>query len=141
MKFPMVIIMFEGSQYRKKWLVSPADLESMYIHFKGKKYIPLWCNGKESGTDSCDERPRKKQKKSKDKDTHTKEVSEQEEEPESVKSMEASGLAPSIGYGQGLLCLECMTVTVSPLMHLCSQEVFKSNQKSHLLMHLQVLPL
>ena len=33
---------FEGSQHRKKWLVSPADYESMYVHFKGKKYIPLW---------------------------------------------------------------------------------------------------
>ena len=76
---------FEGSQHRKKWLVSPADLESMYVHFKGKKHIPLWCDGKESGTDSCDEQPcKKKKKKSKDKDTHTKKVSEQEEELESV---------------------------------------------------------
>ena len=37
---------------------------------------------------------------------------------------------PSIGYGQGLLCLECMKVTVSPLTHLCSPEVFKSSQES-----------
>ena len=52
---------FEGSQHRKKWLVSPANLESTYVHFKGKKHIPLWCDGKESSTDSCDERLCKKQ--------------------------------------------------------------------------------
>ena len=77
---------FEGSQHKKKWLVSSADLVAMYAHFKGKKHIPLWCDGKESATDSHDdERPRKKkQKKSKDKDTHAKKVNEQEEELESV---------------------------------------------------------
>ena len=76
---------FEGSQHKKKWLVSPADLESMYAHFKGKKQIPLWCDGKESATDSYDKRPqKKKQKKSKDKDTLTKKVNDQEEELESV---------------------------------------------------------
>ena len=32
---------FEGSHHKKKWLVSSADLEAMYAHFKGKKQIPL----------------------------------------------------------------------------------------------------
>ena len=44
----------EGSQHKKKWLVSTADLQAMYAHFKGKKQIQLWCDGKESDTDSGD---------------------------------------------------------------------------------------
>ena len=70
---------FEGFQHKKKWLVFPADLEAMYAHFKGKQYIPLWCDGTESANDSQDdERPCKKKQK-KNKGTHTKKVNDQEE--------------------------------------------------------------
>ena len=46
---------FEGSHHKKKWLVSSADLEAMYAHFKGKKQIPLWCDGRENATTSGDD--------------------------------------------------------------------------------------
>ena len=50
---------FEGFHH-KKWLVSPADLEAMYAHFKGKKPILLWCGGRESAANSGDdEQPHK----------------------------------------------------------------------------------
>ena len=77
---------FEGSSHKKKWLVSADDLVAMYAHFKGKKQIPLWCDGKESEHTSVheDEQPRKKRKRSKDKDAHAKKVSEQEGELESM---------------------------------------------------------
>ena len=112
---------FEGSQHKKKWLVSFTDLAAMYAHLKVKNNIPLWCDGKESAPDSQDddERPqKKKQKKSKDRDTHTKTVNEQEEELERVfqKLRDKRG---STSCGQELLYPECTIMMIDPLMHLC----------------------
>ena len=64
---------FEGSQHKKKWLVSSADLVAMYTHFKGKKHIPLWCDGKVLLIPMMMNNSRK----NKDVDTHAKKVSEQ----------------------------------------------------------------
>lgn len=76
---------FEGSSHKKKWLVSVDDLTAMYAKFKGKKNIPLWCDGKEMPYDEDDEEEEHSRKKrKKNKDTLTKKVSEQEEELESV---------------------------------------------------------
>ena len=76
---------FEGSQHKKKWLVSAADLQAMYAHFKGRKEIPLWCDGKGSAPDSeDDEQPRKKKRKKSTNKDNTKKTIDREEELESV---------------------------------------------------------
>ena len=110
-----------GRNTKKKWLVSFTDIAAMNAHLKVKNNIPLWCDGKESATDSQDddERPqKKKQKKSKDRDTHTKTVNEQEEELERVfqKLRDKHG---STSCGQELLYPECTIMMIDPLMHLC----------------------
>ena len=81
---------FEGSHHKKKWLVSSADLEAMYAHFKGKKQIPLWCDGRENATTSGDdEQPcKKKRKTNMNESMHMKKVSDREEELGSVSEVE-----------------------------------------------------
>ena len=38
---------FEGRQQKKKWLVTPADLEAMYSYYEEKAHIiSLWCDGR-----------------------------------------------------------------------------------------------
>ena len=54
---------FEGSSHKKKWLVPADDLTAMYAKFKGKKNIPLWCDGKEMPYDEDDEEEEHSRKK------------------------------------------------------------------------------
>ena len=45
---------FEGKQQKKKWLVNPSDLDAMYACFEGKKWISLWCDGKQPPESECE---------------------------------------------------------------------------------------
>ena len=77
---------FEGRQQKKKWLVSPSDLEAMYVTFEGKTKISLWCEGKQIASDhdtSGDEEPHPKRRK-KNKSDGSKKINEREDELENV---------------------------------------------------------
>lgn len=75
---------FEGSQHKKKWLVSTDDLVAMYTHFRGKRQIQLWCDGNRGTADQQDDiEPRRKKQKT-TKDAHAKNTNNQEEELECV---------------------------------------------------------
>ena len=77
---------FEGRQQKKKWLVSPSDLEAMYVTFEGKTKISLWCEGKQITSDhdtSGDEEPHPKRRK-KSRSDGSKKINEREDELESV---------------------------------------------------------
>ena len=118
----------------------------MYVHFKGKKHIPLWCDGKESATDSCDEWPLKKQKKSKDKDTHSKRVNEQEQELESVfhKLREKHGSkwsGPQYRLWARAIVSGVHDSDSQPPNAPMFTGSLQNSRKSPWLMHLQVLPL
>ena len=61
---------FEGRQQKKKWLVTPADLDAMYSYYEGKTHVSLWCDGRnrsdnELSSDEERERPRKRARKKK----------------------------------------------------------------------------
>ena len=79
---------FEGRQQSKKWLVTARDLEAVYVCYKGKSQVSLWCDGKEvEGCAESDEEgtPIKKQKRKQKKESHgLSRRSEKEEELEEV---------------------------------------------------------
>ena len=56
---------FEGREQKKKWLVSTADLESMYSYYSKKTPISLWCDGKDDGASDEEQAPRKRRKRKK----------------------------------------------------------------------------
>lgn len=137
---------FEGSSHKKKWLVSADDLTAMYAKFKGKKNIPLWCDGKEMPYDEDDEEEEHSRKKrKKNKDTLTKKVSEQEEELESVfqklRGMhENKWSGPQYRlWARAIVSGVHENIVTILQMHRCLVEEYPSSKRSLLWMHLQVL--
>ncbi len=90
---------FEGKKQAKKWLVSNQDLEAMYDHFQLKPCISLWCDGRDPGDGSDEEKTARKKKREKH-DHGTSKRTDREEELEHVSQ---SLKGPSCGCGQGWL--------------------------------------